>query len=86
MRMGVHANALADATSIADRCYWLRAKNMGFDLTSDLVGGQVFDDVDQLVTQLVPELAPADVVVCMSNGDFQGFKDKLVVALKDTYE
>ena len=86
MRMGVHANALADATRPADQCYWLRAKNMGFDLTSDLVGGQVFDDVDQLVAKLVPELAPTDVVVCMSNGDFQGFKDKLVQALKDTYE
>lgn len=86
MRMGVHANALADATRPADQCYWLRAKNMGFDLTSDLVGGEVFDDVDQLVAKLVPELAPTDVVVCMSNGDFQGFKDKLVQALKDTYE
>ena len=86
MRMGVHANTLADATSIADQCYWLRAKNMGFDLSSDLVGGQVFDDVDLLVAKLVPELAPTDVVVCMSNGDFQGLKDKLVHALKDTYE
>ena len=86
MRMGVHANTLADATSNADQCYWLRAKNMGFDLSSDLVGGQVFDDVDQLVAKLVPELAPTDVVVCMSNGDFQGLKDKLVHALKDTYE
>jgi UDP-N-acetylmuramate: L-alanyl-gamma-D-glutamyl-meso-diaminopimelate ligase len=86
MRMGVHANTLADATSIADQCYWLRAKNMGFDLSSDLVGGKVFDDVDQLVAKLVPELAPTDVVVCMSNGDFQGLKDKLVHALKDTHE
>ncbi|MDG0980150.1 MAG: UDP-N-acetylmuramate:L-alanyl-gamma-D-glutamyl-meso-diaminopimelate ligase [Halieaceae bacterium] len=86
MRMGVHANVLADATSIADQCYWLRAKNMGFELTSDLVGGQVFDDVDNLVAALVPELAPSDVVVCMSNGDFQGLKDKLVQALKDSYE
>lgn len=86
MRMGVHANTLAEATSIASQCYWLRAKNMGFDLTSDLVGGPVFDDVDQLVAQLVPELAPTDVVVCMSNGDFQGLKDKLVQALKDAYE
>jgi UDP-N-acetylmuramate: L-alanyl-gamma-D-glutamyl-meso-diaminopimelate ligase len=86
MRMGVHANTLADATSNADQCYWLRAKNMGFDLSSDLVGGKVFDDVDQLVAKLVPELAPTDVVVCMSNGDFQGLKDKLVHALKDTYE
>jgi len=86
MRMGIHANALGAATSIADQCYWLRANNMGFELTSDLVGGQVFDDVDLLVARLVAELAPTDVVVCMSNGDFQGFKDKLVQALKDTYE
>ena len=86
MRLGVHASALADATLNADCCYWLRAKNMGFDLTADLVGGQVFDDVDELVAKLVPELVPSDVVVCMSNGDFQGFKDKLVQALKDTYE
>ncbi len=86
MRMGVHANALAGATEVADKCYWLRAKNMGFELTDDLVGGQVFTDVDLLVAQLVPELGPSDVVVCMSNGDFQGLKDKLVQALKDQYE
>jgi UDP-N-acetylmuramate: L-alanyl-gamma-D-glutamyl-meso-diaminopimelate ligase len=39
------------------------------------------DEVDTIVEQVVVEVRPGDVVLVMSNGDFEGIWEKLLAAL-----
>lgn len=85
MRMGVHADTLADATTLADERFWLTSPQLKWELTPERARGFVFPNSDALLSGLVPHIATSDVIVCMSNGDFQGFKPKLLKALEERY-
>jgi UDP-N-acetylmuramate: L-alanyl-gamma-D-glutamyl-meso-diaminopimelate ligase len=85
MRMGVHADALANATRLADERFWLTSPQLRWELTPERARGLVFPDSDTLLSGLLQHLMPGDVIVCMSNGDFQGFKPKLLRALEEHY-
>jgi UDP-N-acetylmuramate: L-alanyl-gamma-D-glutamyl-meso-diaminopimelate ligase len=45
----------------------------------------VFDNLDQLVSQLVADARPGDQVLMMSNGGFGGIHAKLLDALRHHY-
>ena len=67
----------ADDTLVDDREFATR-------LTSSLDHGDVRGvDADQIVTHVVPELRPGDVVAIMSNGGFGGIHDKILSALEN---
>ena len=85
MRMGVHADTLANATRLADERFWLTSPQLRWELTPERARGLVFPDSDTLLSGLLQHLMPGDVIVCMSNGDFQGFKPKLLRALEEHY-
>jgi len=85
MRMGVHADTLANATRLADERFWLTSPQLRWELTPERARGLVFPDSDTLLSGLLQHLMPGDVIVCMSNGDFQGFKPKLLRALEEPY-
>ncbi len=51
------------------------------DLRSDGVDARHIPEVEEIVATLVPDLAPGDVVLVMSNGSFGGIHDLLLAAL-----
>ncbi|HUE76888.1 MAG TPA: UDP-N-acetylmuramate:L-alanyl-gamma-D-glutamyl-meso-diaminopimelate ligase, partial [Longimicrobiales bacterium] len=52
------------------------------DLRADGVDARYIPDVDEIVATLVPDLAPGDVVLVMSNGSFGGIHERLLGALE----
>ena len=86
MRMGVHKDALRRSFDDADRVYVLASKNLSWNPESTLaaLGSKmsVAWEVDNLVAELLGELASGDQVVLMSNGSFQGLPRLLQQALK----
>jgi UDP-N-acetylmuramate: L-alanyl-gamma-D-glutamyl-meso-diaminopimelate ligase len=83
MRMGVHANALADSLKAADSAIIYRAPDLGWDV-DQAVGSAatVSHSLDALVAKLVEECRPGDHLVFMSNGSFGGIHHKVEQALK----
>ena len=86
MKLGVQRDELPGSLLVADRVWFHRPPDLGWDLqaVADRLGGRgaVATDVDSLVARLVAELRPGDHVLVMSNGGFGGLHDKLLVALR----
>jgi UDP-N-acetylmuramate: L-alanyl-gamma-D-glutamyl-meso-diaminopimelate ligase len=55
----------------------LDVERLAADLGALGKDAQVVDDVDSLVEELAAKARPGDIVLCMSNGSFDGLKDKL---------
>jgi UDP-N-acetylmuramate: L-alanyl-gamma-D-glutamyl-meso-diaminopimelate ligase len=85
MKQGVHRGELAASLAQADRVWFHRPADLGWDLgaVAAEIGPQagVTDDVDGLAATLAAELQPGDHVLIMSNGSFEGLHDKLLAAL-----
>jgi UDP-N-acetylmuramate: L-alanyl-gamma-D-glutamyl-meso-diaminopimelate ligase len=88
MRMGVHRDALRKSFDAADRVFVLSNRRLDWNPEGALAGlGSklaVANEVDELLEQLLEELAAGDQVVLMSNGSFQGLGRLLQQALKST--
>jgi UDP-N-acetylmuramate: L-alanyl-gamma-D-glutamyl-meso-diaminopimelate ligase len=86
MRMGVHKDAIQASLSQADRVICKQLKGSSWDLSATLKQFKqptaLYDNVDDLIIQSVPELKPGDHVVIMSNGGFDGIHGKLLNALQ----
>jgi UDP-N-acetylmuramate: L-alanyl-gamma-D-glutamyl-meso-diaminopimelate ligase len=86
MRMGVHKDALRRSFDDADRVYVLASRSLSWNPESTLaaLGSKmsVAWEVENLVDDLLGELASGDQVVLMSNGSFQGLPRLLQQALK----
>jgi UDP-N-acetylmuramate: L-alanyl-gamma-D-glutamyl-meso-diaminopimelate ligase len=86
MRMGCHSEALAAAVSAADSVYWYQSAGINGSLRDTLsaaaVPGAVFEQLDALLDALLPQLAPGDQVVIMSNGSFDGVHQRLLDRLR----
>ncbi len=76
MRMGVHRQTLPKALSVADEVWFYQAGGMDWQLDRDLPYHR-FDDVDAMLAVIKERFQPDDVVVVMSNGDFDGLVQKL---------
>ena len=86
MMLGVHRAELADALQGAERVYLFRPDGLSWDLdaiaTAMSPPGCVSSAVEELVALLAAELKPGDHALIMSNGDFGGIHDRLLVALR----
>ena len=88
MKLGIMKAALPDSLTAADQVYCYGA-NLGWDAAEALAPlgdkARVFDDLDQLVSQLVADARTGDHVLMMSNGGFGGIHAKLLDALRQHY-
>ena len=85
MRMGVHADALADSLKAADSAIIYQSADLGWDVEQTAGNAariSVSHSLDALVAKLVDESRPGDHLVFMSNGSFGGIHHKVEQALK----
>jgi UDP-N-acetylmuramate: L-alanyl-gamma-D-glutamyl-meso-diaminopimelate ligase len=86
MKLGVHRELLAPSLARADRSWFLKAPDLGWDLPGAVaaLGTRVgfADTVDDLVRRLADEAQPGDQVLVMSNGGFGGLHEKLLAELR----
>jgi UDP-N-acetylmuramate: L-alanyl-gamma-D-glutamyl-meso-diaminopimelate ligase len=84
MKLGVMKAQLPASLAQADRVFCYGAK-LGWDAAEALAPlgdkAAVFDDLDQLVAQVVAAARPGDQILVMSNGGFGGIHGKLLAAL-----
>ncbi len=88
MKLGIMKAQLPDSLAHADQVYCYGA-SLGWDAAEALAPlgdtARVFDNLDQLVAQLVADARPGDQVLMMSNGGFGGIHAKLLDALRHHY-
>ncbi|MGH8518144.1 MAG: UDP-N-acetylmuramate:L-alanyl-gamma-D-glutamyl-meso-diaminopimelate ligase, partial [Panacagrimonas sp.] len=88
MRLGSHADQLAQALAGADRSFVLVRPDLGWDVASALgsLGERlvVASEVDALVEAIVRDARSGDRVLVMSNGDFGGIHGRILAALAVT--
>jgi UDP-N-acetylmuramate: L-alanyl-gamma-D-glutamyl-meso-diaminopimelate ligase len=86
MRTGVHKDQIKDALTVADKVVWQRPRGGDWGI-SDLLQqfsppAEMYDNVEQLVDTLTPQLKTGDHVVIMSNSGFGGIHGKLLDAIE----
>lgn len=86
MKMGIHADTLADSLDGADLIYVFRPDGMasGFNANLATLGDRcsIFAAYDDLVEAMASEARSGDQVVFMSNGGFGAARQKLTMALQ----
>ena len=89
MRMGVHANTLAQSLSLADQVYLFEPANMGWSLANvqQQLGdkAQLAHSTQDIIQQVTATAASGDQILIMSNGGFEGLHQRLVDALKQKF-
>ena len=84
MRLGVHADSLANSLAAADLSIVYRPADLGWDVAGAVAQAkhiQVRSSIDDIVSQLLDEVRPGDHVVFMSNGGFGGIHAKMEALL-----
>ena len=86
MKMGVHADTLAESLGGADLIFVYRPAGMdsNFDANLESLGERcaVFDAYDDLVSAMAQQAKTGDQIVFMSNGGFGASRQKLTMALQ----
>jgi UDP-N-acetylmuramate: L-alanyl-gamma-D-glutamyl-meso-diaminopimelate ligase len=90
MKLGVHAQQLAQSLQAADRVLVLEPKNLPWDLAAALKSlgarAELFNETGEIVQRVIELAAPGDHLLVMSNGDFEGIHQRLLDALEVTRE
>ncbi len=83
MRLGVHAQALAESLRDADAVYVFQRPDLQWDALG-VLGAQavVHEDLDRLVADLATSAKSGDRLLFMSNGDFGGVHARMLAALR----
>ena len=83
MRLGVHAQALAESLRDADAVYVFQRPDLQWDALG-VLGAQavVHEDLDRLVADLAKSAKSGDRLLFMSNGDFGGVHARMLAALR----
>ncbi len=85
MSLGALRKDLANCCAPADEVVWYRGKNIRWDLgelvRKSVVPATVCDDIDEIVTMVTRPSRRNRHAVIMSNGNFEGIRRKLSVAL-----
>ena len=86
MRMGVHKKRLLDSLQQADEIYLFQPDDIDWNL-ADLarhssVAADVYDDVSNIINDVISKAEPGDHVVIMSNGGFDSIHTRLLQALE----
>jgi UDP-N-acetylmuramate: L-alanyl-gamma-D-glutamyl-meso-diaminopimelate ligase len=88
MRLGIHANRLADSLQLADRVFILRPQELTWDLRKALasLGDSVHiaDEVAEIINTVSQIAQPNDHLLVMSNGDFDGIHKRLLDRLLES--
>jgi UDP-N-acetylmuramate: L-alanyl-gamma-D-glutamyl-meso-diaminopimelate ligase len=86
MKLGIHREQLAPALASADRSWFFKPADLGWDLPAAVaaLGDRVrfAETVDELAKGLAEDSRPGDQVLIMSNGGFGGLHDKLLDELR----
>ena len=86
MRLGVHADQLADALGDADQVWLFAVPGLEWDARQVLqpLGskGQVLETTQAIVDQVAAKARPGDHLLVMSNGGFEGIHQRLLDALQ----
>jgi UDP-N-acetylmuramate: L-alanyl-gamma-D-glutamyl-meso-diaminopimelate ligase len=86
MKLGVHAQQLAQSLEAADRVLVFEPKNLPWDLAAALkplgTRAELFCETGEMVRRVVELAAPGDHLLVMSNGDFEGIHQRLLDALE----
>jgi UDP-N-acetylmuramate: L-alanyl-gamma-D-glutamyl-meso-diaminopimelate ligase len=84
MRENVHGDAVIHSLSKADEVYVLKPKESA-EAVEKLTKGQknwhCYDDITPMMDALLPTLKSGEHVLIMSNGSFDGLREKLVASL-----
>lgn len=86
MKLGAHRAELPAALGSADRVWAFAPPDLPWSLRDELApvtGCSVLDDVPGLAAAVAAEVQPGDVVIIMSNGGFDGMRERLRVALAE---
>jgi len=85
MKMGVHGDALGSSLKHADLVYFYQPGNLQWDAATLTDNGsntiQVLDDTNTIIDNITRETRHGDVVVIMTNGDFEGLPRRLLERL-----
>jgi UDP-N-acetylmuramate: L-alanyl-gamma-D-glutamyl-meso-diaminopimelate ligase len=86
MRLGVHADQLADALGSADQVWLFAVPGLEWDARQALqpLGSKarVLDATQEIVDQVAAMARPGDYLLVMSNGGFEGIHQRLLDALQ----
>ncbi|BBA32907.1 UDP-N-acetylmuramate:L-alanyl-gamma-D-glutamyl-meso-diaminopimelate ligase [Methylocaldum marinum] len=88
MRMGVHADTLAESLKTADQSIIFQPEDLGWDAEQAIRGAKrvaVYRSLDAIIDRLTKDTRPGDHVVFMSNGSFGGIHQKVEDALRAAF-
>jgi len=87
MRMGVHADTLADSLAAADAVWLFQPEDAGWNVQHVAQGlacpSWSGGDVNALVEDVLARLRPGDHLVLMSNGSFGGAHERVLQGLRE---
>jgi len=87
MRMGVHKKRLLDSLQQADDIYLFQPENIDWNLTDlarhSTVSAAVYDNVTNIINDVLKQAQPGDHVVIMSNGGFESIHKLMMQALAE---
>ncbi|NNF95706.1 MAG: hypothetical protein HKM94_02115 [Halobacteria archaeon] len=85
MRMGIHADELANALQLADRVMIYKPDGIEWDMTAivDSLNGkaQQFDTTAAIIDAVIVQASEGSHVLVMSNGGFENIHMRLLDAL-----
>ncbi|MCF6283449.1 MAG: UDP-N-acetylmuramate:L-alanyl-gamma-D-glutamyl-meso-diaminopimelate ligase [Candidatus Polarisedimenticolaceae bacterium] len=88
MRMGVHADRLADALQQADLIFILQPQQLAWDMRKTLLALgqrlQIFEEVGEIVDAVSQIAKPHDHLLVMSNGGFDNVHKRLLDVLLES--
>jgi UDP-N-acetylmuramate: L-alanyl-gamma-D-glutamyl-meso-diaminopimelate ligase len=89
MKLGHHKHELGQACVEADQIFLSRPDNLSWNLDEILndfsVPVTAFNNVADIVAQLIETAKPGSHILIMSNGAFDNIHDKLLTALREHY-
>lgn len=87
MVAGTHLGSLGSALALADHAYLFNAQPDKLDLSGLCqqtgLSAKEFTDTGRLVGDLKLQVKPGDIVVCMSNGSFEGITTQILTMLNE---
>lgn len=86
MRMGVHKSKIAASLALSDKVFLFQPENIDWALDDvvDELGdkARLFRSVDAMIEELKIMMKPEDHIMIMSNGGFDGFHKRLILAME----
>lgn len=87
MKMGIHQQALMDATAAASEVIWFQPEGLQWPLaemaTQHSTPARILDSTQAIVEYLADSFQPGDHLLIMSNGGFEGLHQRIISALSE---